>query len=94
MISQSGSAPKVAPCLFEVGPNSEDFVDKVLDGKDVVFSKCLLDHLVIGEWHSLFVDLSITALVDQLADGLEVGLAGKYLLSACTCGVKRRLTHR
>jgi len=66
----------VAPCLFEVRANSEDFMDKVLDGKNVVFSECLLDHLVIGEGHSLFVNLSVTSLVDQLADSLEVGLAG------------------
>ena len=63
----------MAPCLFEVGPNGEDFVDKVLDGKDVVFSEYLLDHLVVGEGHSLFVDLSVTTLVDELADSLEVG---------------------
>ena len=66
----------MAPCLFEVRANSEDFMDKVLDGKNVVFSECLLDHLVIGEGHSLFVNLSVTSLVDQLADSLEVGLAG------------------
>ena len=83
----------MAPCLFEVGPNGEDFVDKVLDGKDVVFSEYLLDHLVVGEGHSLFIDLSITALVDQLADGLEVGLAGECFMTACPCGVKR-LTHK
>jgi len=71
----------VAPCLFEVGTDGEDFVDKVLDGKDVVFSECLLDHLVVGEGHSLFVNLSVAALVDQLADSLEVGLAAGCLVS-------------
>lgn len=85
------SKPKyviVVPCLFEVGANSEDFVDKVLDGKDVVFSECLLDHLVVGEGYSLFVDLSVTALVDQLADSLEVGLAGECSVSAYACGFR------
>ena len=79
--------PTVAACLFEVGANGEDFVDKVLDGKDVVFPECLLDHLVVGEGHSLFVDLSVAALVDQLANSLEVGLAGGCLTSAYACGV-------
>jgi len=75
MFSQSFSVIMVVPCLFEVGANSENFVDQVLDGKDVIFSEGLLDHLVVGEGHSLFVDLSVTALVDQLADSLEVWLA-------------------
>ena len=52
-------------------------MDKVLDGKDVVFSECFLDYLIVGEGHSLFVNLSVTALVDQLADSFEVGLAGR-----------------
>jgi len=77
----------VAPCLFEVGANGEDFVDKVLDGKNVVFSECLLDHLVVGERHSLFVDLSVTALVDQFADSLEVGLAGGVFSVGYVCSV-------
>ena len=79
----------MATCLFEVGTNSEDFVDKVLDRKDVVFSECLLDHLVVGEGYSLFVDPSVTALVDQLADGLEVWLARDFLASKYVCGFKK-----
>jgi len=94
MLSQTPSMLTVAPYLFEVGANGEDFVDKVLDGKNVVFSEYLLNHLVVGEGHSLFVDLSVTALVDQLADGLEVGLAGGCLASSYTCGVSKRLTRK
>lgn len=75
--------------LFEVGANGEDFMDKVLDGENVIFSECLLDHLVVGEGHSLFVDLSVTALVDQLADSLEVGFAGGCLVSGYARGVQR-----
>jgi len=91
MFSQSSSMITAVPCLFEVGANSENFVDQVLDGKDVVFSECLLDHLVVGEGHSLFVDLSVTALVDQLADSLEVWLARDRLASAYACGFKKDL---
>lgn len=94
MVNQSCSKPRAVPCLFEVGSNSEDFVDKVLNGKDVVFPESLLDHLVIGEGHSLFVDFSVTALVDQLADSLEVGLAGEYLMPAYARHVERRQTRR
>jgi hypothetical protein len=86
----------VATCLFEVRANSEDFVDKVLDRKDVVFSECFLNYLVVGEGYSLFVDLSVTALVDQLADSLEVGLAGGKgeLASTRISGFGRTLTRR
>lgn len=56
-------------------------MDEILDAKDVVFSECLLDHLVVRERDSLFVDLSVAALVDQLANSLEVWFAGEYLAS-------------
>ena len=89
MFSQTLSMLTVAPYLFEVGADGEDFVDKVLDGKNVVFSECLLDHLVIGEGYSLFVDPSVAALVDQLADGLEVWLAGNISAFTYACGFKK-----
>ena len=38
----------LVPCLFEVRANSENFVDKILNAEDVVFSERLLDHLVVG----------------------------------------------
>ena len=63
--------------LLEVGAGGEDLVDEVFDGEDVVLAKGLLNDLVVGEGDSLLVDLAVTALVNQLADGLEVGLAGK-----------------
>jgi hypothetical protein len=64
-------------------------VDEVLDTKDVVFSECLLDHLVIREGYPLFVDLSVAALVDQLADSLEVRLSGKCSTSGQASGLAR-----
>lgn len=94
MFSKSPRMLTGTPCLFEVGANSEDFVDKVLDGKDVVFSECLLDHLVVGERHSLFVDPSVTAFVDQLADSLEVWLAEESSASVYGCSSMRGLAHR
>ena len=89
IFSESPNMLTVTPYLFEVGSNGEDFVDKVLDGKDVVFSECLLDHLVVGEGHSLFVDPPITALIDQLANSLEVWLAKECSASTYVGGFKR-----
>ena len=48
---------------------------EVFDGEDVVLAECLLDDRVVGEGDALLVDLAVAALVDQLADGLEVWLA-------------------
>lgn len=50
-------------------------MDKVLDGEDVDLSKRSLNDLVVGKGNALLVDLAVAALVDQLADGLQVGLA-------------------
>ena len=61
--------------LLEVGANGEDLVYEVLNGEDVVLAEVLLDDLVVGERDALLVDLAVAALVDKLADGLEVRLA-------------------
>ncbi len=50
-------------------------MNEILDGEDVILAKRSLDDLVVGERNALLVDLAVSALVDQLADGLEVGLA-------------------
>ena len=63
--------------LLEVGARSEDLVHEILDGKNVVLPERLLNHRVVRERDSLLVDLAVSALVDKLADGLEVRLA-KY----------------
>ena len=56
---------------------------EVLNAEDVVLAEVLLDDLVVGEGDALLVDLAVSALVDQLADGLEVGLA-VYNISAAS----------
>lgn len=50
-------------------------MDKILNTEDVVLAEGGLDDLVVGEGDALLVDLSVSTLVDQLADGFEVGLA-------------------
>lgn len=55
------------PYLLEVGANSDDLVDEILNGEDVVLAEGLLDNLVTGEGHTLLVDLAVSALVNQFA---------------------------
>lgn len=60
--------------LLEVGADGVDLVDQVLHADNAEGSKVLLDDGVVGEGNALLLDLSVTALVDELTDGLEVGV--------------------
>jgi hypothetical protein len=61
--------------LLEVGAHGEDLVDEVLHAYDAVLLEAVLDEGVVGEGDALLVDLSVAALVNELADGLEVWVA-------------------
>jgi len=67
--------PNEVAGLLEVGANSVDLVDQVLNANNTVLAKVVLDQLVVGESDALLVDLAVSTLVDQLTDGLEVGVA-------------------
>jgi hypothetical protein len=60
---------------LEVGADGVDLVDDVLNAGDAELAEAGLDHLVVGDWQTLLVDLSVAALVDELADGLQVGVS-------------------
>ena len=47
-------------------------MDEILDGLESNFSEGTFDDGVLLEWDSLAVDLSVSSLVDQFSDGLEV----------------------
>lgn len=67
--------PQEVAGLLEVGSDSVDLVDQVFNTDDAVLAKVVLNQLVVGQSDSLLVDLSISSLVDELTDGLEVGVA-------------------
>lgn len=67
--------PEEVGGLLEVGADSEDLVDQILDGDDAVLAEVGLNEGVVGERDPLLVDLAVSTLVDELADGLEVRLA-------------------
>jgi len=50
-------------------------VDEILHADDAVLAEVLLDDGVVGEGDALAVDLAVSALVDELLDALEVGVA-------------------
>ena len=55
--------------------DGDDLVHEVFDTGDVVRAECLLNGGLVGERDVLLVDLVVSVLVDELPDGLEVGLA-------------------
>lgn len=58
---------------FKVGTYSIDLMDEILHADDAVLAKGLLDNGVIGERDALLVDSSVSTLVDEFTDGLQVG---------------------
>lgn len=66
--------PQEVGGLLEVGSDSEDLVDQILHTEDTVLAKVVLDDGVVGKRLALLLDLSVTTLVDELLDALEVGV--------------------
>ena len=58
--------------MLEVWTDGEDLVDQILHTDDTVFAKAVLDDGVVGKSNALLIDLSISTLVDELTDSLEV----------------------
>ena len=67
--------PKEVVGLLEVGSNSPDLVDEVLNGVDSELSENRFNNSVVSEWDSGSVDFAESALVDKLADGITGGIS-------------------
>jgi hypothetical protein len=65
--------PQEVAGLLEVGADGVDLVDQILHTDNAVLAEGLLDDGVVGKGNTLLVDLSVTTLVDELLDALEVG---------------------
>jgi len=49
-------------------------VDQILHTHNTVFAEILFDQLIVAEGDALLVDLAVTALVNKLTNGLQVGI--------------------
>ena len=67
--------PQEIARLLEVRANGIDLVDQVLHAHNAKFAKVLLDDGVVAERDALLGDFAIPTLVDELANGLERGVA-------------------
>lgn len=66
--------PEEVVGLLEVGADGVDLVDQILHADNAVLAEVLLDHLVVGQGDAHLVDLAVTALVEELAHALQVGV--------------------
>ena len=66
--------PEEVVGLLEVGADGVDLVDQVFHADNAILAEVLLNELVVGKGNALLVDLSVATLVDELTDGLEVGV--------------------
>jgi hypothetical protein len=67
--------PQEGVGLLEVGTNSVDLVDDILNADDTNSAQSLLNDIIGGDGNTLSINLGKSALVDQLANGLQVGVA-------------------
>ena len=61
--------------MLEVGTDSPDLVDEILNADNTFLAESLLDGRVVVKSNSGSVDLTVSSLVDELADGIAGGVA-------------------
>ncbi len=54
-------------------------MNKIFDRDDVVLAERPLNHTVVREGDTLLVDLAVAALINKLADSLQVWLASNEI---------------
>jgi len=67
--------PQKVVGLLEVGSDGVNLMNQILNTLDSVLAQGIGDDCVVSQWDTGAVDFSVAALVDQVAHGLEVGLA-------------------
>ena len=66
--------------LFEVRASSEDFVNKILDAKNIKLSKGFFDNSIVCKRNALLIDFAVSAFVDQFTNRFQVGFTNKELI--------------
>jgi hypothetical protein len=67
--------------LFEVGSGSGDFMDKILNAKNIKLSKDLFDNGIVCKRDALLIDFAVSAFVDQFTNRFQVGFTIKELIT-------------
>ena len=50
-------------------------MDQILDTQDTEFSQVIFNYLVVREWDALLLDFAIAALIDEVPNGFDRGVA-------------------
>ena len=67
--------PQKVARLLEIIPHNHNLMDQILHADDPEFTQLLFDDLVVCEGDALLVDFAVSALVNQVADGLDAWVA-------------------
>lgn len=67
--------PQEVVGLLEVGTDSPDLVDEVLDARDTVLTELTIDDAVVGKRDALTVNLSVASLVDEGSHSVSGGVS-------------------
>ena len=62
--------PEEIARLLEIRPHGYNLVHQILHADDAILAQVLLNQAVVGQGDALLVDLAVTALVDEVANGL------------------------
>jgi len=66
--------PQEVGGLLEMRSDGEDFVDEIFCANNVEFTKGLLYESIVVQWNSTSLDLSVSTLVYQIPDRLQIGI--------------------
>lgn len=86
--------PQEVGGLFEIGASSDDLMYKILNTENVVFTEVSLNYGIVGKGDALLVYLSVSTLVDEFANRLEVWFTACKDQIQSTGWESRTLTHR
>lgn len=67
--------PQKVVGLLEIGSNRENLMDQILHTLNSIFAQRLGNERIIRQWNTGAVYLAVSALVDEVTNGLEVGFA-------------------
>lgn len=67
--------PEEVGSLLEVGPNSVDLMNEILHADNAIFAKIFFNNGIVSERDTLFIDFTISTLIDKLPDALEIRIA-------------------
>ena len=51
------------------------FMYQIFHANNTKLAQALLDNLVVGEWNTLLIDLAVATFVNEIAHGLDAGVA-------------------